>query len=83
MMHRSEERYLNEMIRFGEEVAHPDPGDVAIFRFGRTMSHSAIVIEGTKVIHAHARDGIVMWGDLTQEPFRGREVKYFRIQKKG
>ena len=80
MLHRSEERYLEWVKKYADEVSEPQAGDMVLVRFGRTMSHSAIVIEGTKVIHAYAQEECVTWGDLTQIPFHGREMRYFRIR---
>lgn len=83
MLHRSEEQYLAWVRRYADEVDSPSPGDMVLVRYGRTLSHSAIVIEGSRVIHAYARDGFVTWGDLTQEPFLGREMHWYRIRATG
>jgi cell wall-associated NlpC family hydrolase len=80
MLHRDEERYLEWMLRYADEVGSPEPGDMVLARFGRTFSHSAIIIEGTRVIHAYAGEGCVSWGDLQQNPFVGRDLRYFRIK---
>ncbi|MEI8032786.1 MAG: NlpC/P60 family protein [Chlorobiaceae bacterium] len=80
MLHRSEERYLDGVIHYTDEVDVPEPGDMVLVRFGRTMSHSAIIIEGSRVIHACATCGFVTWGDLTQPPFIGREMQFFRMR---
>ena len=42
-LHRSEERYLGFVFERGREVAEPQPGDVAVFRYGRCYSHGGIV----------------------------------------
>ncbi|MDE2426900.1 MAG: hydrolase [Elusimicrobia bacterium] len=42
-LHRSEERYLGWVERFAEPVESPKPGDVALFKFGRCLSHGGIV----------------------------------------
>lgn len=59
-MHRSEERYLTQVTRHCVPVDKPRLGDFALFRFGRTVSHSAIVVDwpGT-LIHAYVRVGVV------------------------
>jgi cell wall-associated NlpC family hydrolase len=63
-LHRDDERYLRHV----EEWAHridgpPEPGDVALFRFGRCISHGAIVVRWPAIIHAHRPDGAVVAGD--------------------
>jgi len=58
--HRDEERYLGWIAKFAQRVEQPQPGDVALFRFGRCVSHGAIVIEWPIVIHAYFRQGCVL-----------------------
>ena len=57
-LHRSRELYLEWVRLFGTEipVSEVKPGDFMVFRFGRTFSHGAIVIDmpGPIVIHAYA-----------------------------
>ena len=54
-LHRDEERYLEPLGVFGRRVAESDvlPGDIAVYRFGRTASHGAIVVSDTLIIHAN------------------------------
>ena len=40
--------------------AKPEPGDVAMWRFGKCFSHGAIVIDWPVVIHAYAGKGCVL-----------------------
>ncbi|NTV01939.1 MAG: hypothetical protein HGB04_04025 [Chlorobiaceae bacterium] len=82
MLHNTEERYLEWVLRYADEVDTPKPGDMLLAKFGRTFSHSAIVIEGTSVIHAYAHERCVCWGDFTMLPFVGRELRFFRIRNK-
>lgn len=60
-MHRSVELYADGMLEFCNETTDlfmlscekPKPADIAMWRFGRTYSHAAIVIEWPRVIHAY------------------------------
>lgn len=53
MLHRDEEKYLEILSRYCHEVEPPArPGDIAIWKIGRTFSHAAIVIEWPQIIHA-------------------------------
>ena len=76
--HRDEERYLAMVERFGREIA-PErlgPGDFLVWRYGRTFSHGAIVIEPPRVIHAFIEAGCVtiddvsVHGQLSTRPMR-------------
>ncbi len=79
-MHRDAERYLDRLLAHGRELDGPPlPGDVAVFRFGRTFSHGAIVAAWPRVIHAYWAVGRVVWGDATLYPLAGRAVKFFRV----
>jgi cell wall-associated NlpC family hydrolase len=68
MLHRDEERYLEIVERFarklprGESVA-PLDGDIALYRWGRTISHGAIVDRWPRIIHAYSRSGWVEYGE--------------------
>ncbi len=59
-LHRNEERYLPMVERFAAQVERaPLPGDLALFRFGRVISHGAIITAWPAIIHAHVRQGVV------------------------
>ncbi|MHB1872293.1 MAG: NlpC/P60 family protein [Steroidobacteraceae bacterium] len=59
MLHRSEERFLGYVQRFAVPTATPQPGEVALFRFGRCVSHAGIICEPGYMIHADLRAGCV------------------------
>jgi cell wall-associated NlpC family hydrolase len=60
-LHRSEEKYLEWILKFCDPVkGDPKPGDIAMFEFGQSSSHSAIVIDWPKVIHSYVRMGVVI-----------------------
>jgi hypothetical protein len=61
-----------------ELAGPPKPGDVAVFRYGRTYSHGAIVIAWPRLIHAYWQRGVV-WGDATLYPLAGRPVRFFGV----
>jgi cell wall-associated NlpC family hydrolase len=77
-LHRSEELYVGGVLGRAIEVAGPpQPGDIALFKFGRCFAHGAIVTSWPRLIHAHARAGAVIRGDATQPDLVGRAVKFF------
>lgn len=89
-LHRGQELYLGWLERCAVEVeaAQALPGDVCVFRFGRTFSHGAVLVDGNArtgtVVHALARAGVVLAQPLSDPPLADREVRWFSIiQQKG
>ncbi len=64
MLHRSEERFLGWVERFADRIEAPEPGDVALFTFGRCVSHGGIVCEPHYMIHADLRSGAVVRSEI-------------------
>lgn len=62
-LHRSEERYLGWMDRYCLRVDEPMIGDVAMFRFGRCVSHAGIISvagSGTwSMVHSYFGVGVL------------------------
>ena len=76
-LHRDAERYLEGLTHYTSEIPGlPLPGDIALFRFGRTFSHGAIVTEWPRLVHAYWNIGVVH-GDANLYPLVGRPVKFF------
>ncbi len=65
MLHRSDEQYMTGLLNYTHEVETPQPGDIALWKFGRCFSHAAIVVEWPLVIHAYV----------------GRTVQYEDVEK--
>ena len=64
------------MLCYAHEVEAPEPGDVALFKFGRCFSHSAIVTDWPLMIHAWNTGGVLR-GDASQPMLAGRPVRFF------
>lgn len=75
-LHRDAERYLEGLMRYAREVARPQPGDVAVFRFGRCFAHGAVVTGWPGLIHAWHSGGVIR-ADASQLQLAGRPVKFF------
>jgi NlpC/P60 family putative phage cell wall peptidase len=75
-LHRDAERYMEGLLGHAREVAAPAPGDIALFKFGRTFSHGAIVTEWPRLVHAYWAIGVVR-GDATLHPLKNRPVRFF------
>jgi cell wall-associated NlpC family hydrolase len=66
MLHRSEERFLFWLDQYGTPIESPLPGDVAVWRHGRTYSHGAIVLDWPLVIHAYRPERSVVLSDVSK-----------------
>lgn len=59
-LHRSEEKYLHWVQKYCDvAVGEPLPGDIAVFKFGRCISHAGIVLEWPLIIHAYVGVGVI------------------------
>jgi cell wall-associated NlpC family hydrolase len=59
-LHRSEEKYLYWVEKYCYKITAPKPGDIALFKFGRCISHGAIVLDWPLVIHAYVGYGVIL-----------------------
>lgn len=82
-LHRSEEVYLQWLQAAGARaVQTPAPGDIAMFKFGRTFSHSAIHVGDGLLVHAFMGAGVIE-SRITDEPLASREVQHWSILGEG
>jgi cell wall-associated NlpC family hydrolase len=65
-LHRSEERFLNGVLGVDRvrRTDDPLPGDVLLFRYGRAVSHGAILVAPRAVVHAYVGARRVIADDL-------------------
>jgi cell wall-associated NlpC family hydrolase len=75
-LHREAERYMEGLLHYTQPVEAPLPGDIALFRFGRTFSHGAIVTDWPRLVHAYW-NLVVVHGDATLHPLAARPVRFF------
>jgi len=77
-MHSSEEKYLTGLAPYATRRAQGalvggEPGDIALFRFGRAIAHAGIVIEWPMMVHADRLTGRVTLDSLAAgQPYRAR-----------
>lgn len=82
MLHKDEERYLNTVQQYADEVPDPEPADFVLYKFGRCFSHGAIVVAWPRIIHSIiAGRGVVLADGDTDGMLVGRERKFFRLRK--
>ncbi|SJM96011.1 hypothetical protein [Crenothrix polyspora] len=81
-MHRDEERYLAVVEQYAHRVEQPLPGDIAVWRCGRSFSHGAIVIAWPLIIHADVVEGVV-YADASCGQLSVREHRFYSIFEDG
>ena len=78
--HKTEEMYLSFVNKYAHEVASPLAGDIALYKFGRCVSHAGIVIDDKNIIHALIGVGVTYSG-IEEGQLEGRLVGYYSIFK--
>ena len=58
-LHREDEQYISWLAKYADKVERGAPGDVALYRFGRTASHGGIIVEAGVIVHAYRAAGCV------------------------
>lgn len=79
-LHRSDEKYLGWVTKYATRVDAPEPGDIALFKFGRCISHGGIVETITPdiiMIHADMHAGCVERAEVRR--WADRLAGYWRI----
>jgi len=75
-LHRNAERYLQQVEQYCGRVDVPQAGDIAVWKFGRTFSHGAIVVAPGQVIHAY-RNRPVELASMTEQHLAARPCVYY------
>jgi cell wall-associated NlpC family hydrolase len=61
MRHRDEERFVAIVEEYAKPIERAAlPGDIALFKFGRCISHGAIVVTWPMIVHAFVRVGVTL-----------------------
>lgn len=84
MMSRDEELYLSYVFPYAREITRDEvaPGDFGIWKYGRTFSHGAIVIEPPVVLHAVISGRAVVRANMDQEEeLKRRPARFFTVFK--
>ncbi len=79
-LHRGEEKFIAWLQRFGVQTSAPSPGDVVIWRFGRTYSHGSVVVDDSgTIVHAYRDAGQVVLGNLQESLLAERPSQIWRV----
>lgn len=76
--HRSEERYLMAVQKYAKPTETPQKGDIALFKFGRCISHGAIIVEWPLMIHSHLGRGTV-YVNANDAELAGRLAGFYTV----
>ncbi len=79
-LHHGRERYLEGLMRYADPVDDPRPGDIAVYRWGRCISHAALVLDDEYVIHAWIKAGRVTRTERWEPALLNRLKGYWRIR---
>lgn len=81
-MHRDEPRFMDMLSLYADPVpdGEAQPGDIAMFRYGRHAAHGAIVVGWPVVIHAWRDAGKVVMTEANAGPLGERFVGCWRLK---
>lgn len=80
MLHSREERLVNFVLRYAHETDVANPGDLVLYRFGKSYSHAAIVVDWPReIIHAHKMSGKVVAMNPFATDLCGRNMRFFSV----
>lgn len=84
-LHRSEERYLANVLRYCDEAEKPARGDVVVFRYGRCFSHGGFItaVAPLTILHAWAQAELVFEEPIVRNSMLTERLplaRYFRLK---
>lgn len=74
-LHSDDEKYLAGIAPYTIEITghRAEPGDLALFRFGRAIAHAGIITAWPMMVHADRATGRVTLDSLQEgQPYRAR-----------
>ena len=80
-LHRSEEKYLENIMRYAQPTNNPKVGDIAVYKFGRCVSHSGIIINEREIVHAWLKAKQVTISRMDEGELNGRLHGYYTLFK--
>lgn len=79
-LHKTEEMFASYVLRFAREIALEEvqPGDIALWKFGKVYSHAGIFLSPELIVHAVRKDHCVVLSDPTRDSdLVKRPARYF------
>jgi len=68
-LHKQEERYLKGVEQYAQRLVNgtpPQPGDIALYKIGKCVSHGGIIIGDGLIVHANRKANEVELADMRQ-----------------
>ena len=78
-LHRHEQKLLAHLRVYAHAVDKPRPADLAVYHYGRSFSHVALVVDWPRVIHANREQGEVSYDDGEQGVLADRAVQFWSL----
>lgn len=78
-LHRDEERYLSYVLKYANQTYKPKAGDIAVYKFGRCISHAGILINENEIIHAWMRSRSVTVSGIKEGELDGRLAGFYTL----
>lgn len=82
-IHNDEPRFLLELDNYADRLPDgtlPQPGDIAMFQYGRHTAHAAIVTVWPQIIHAWKDVGKVVLSEVDSGPLTARLTGFWRMR---
>lgn len=79
-MHRDQERFLSAVLQRAKATETPRPGDLVLYRWGRTFAHAGIVLGWPRIIHAVVDQGVVRADGERETALDGRRRLFFTLE---
>ncbi len=79
-LHAMADDYIRqELAAVAAPTPIAQPGDILLFRFGKCVAHSAILVRAKTFLHAHTRAGKVEYGSLLTVQWAKRLAEVWRL----
>jgi len=81
-LHAKADNYIvDELSKFGDEIAKPDIGDLVLFYFGRCVAHVGVIIENNLFVHCHRKSKKVVVSSLYSSQWTRRISGFYRLNE--
>lgn len=78
--HKDQEVYLGHIETWAHRIdGPPEPGDIVLYRYGRCISHGAIVVAWPQIIHAYTGKGVILDDALDNADLAERQVGFWSV----
>jgi len=80
LLHRSEENYLEGVSKHGFKTDKYETGNIIVYKIGRVVSHSAIIVDYPTIIHSVMGKGCIL-DDASQDFLKKHEHSIYSFWK--